>query len=94
MTTTTKTKGRKTRAHEQTCYCSAYGFPHRLNGGSCKYSKRGSIGPVAKHDEDEEQDCGDCMGTGIGWGGPDSSCSSCGGSGMPRRPRYRARPGS
>ena len=90
---TTKTTGRKTRAHKSTCRCSAYKFPHRLNGGSCTRRVRGTVGAVEREAE-EDHDCGDCMGTGIGWGGPDSRCGSCGGSGMPRvsRSRYRDEP--
>jgi hypothetical protein len=96
MTNTIKVKkGRKARPHEQTCYCRSYGFPHRLNGGTCTARVRGHPWAVAKREEeeeDEDRDCGDCMGTGIGWGGPDSRCSSCRGSGMPRAARYRDEP--
>ena len=30
----------------------------------------------------EEDDCPDCIGTGIGWNGPESSCGTCNGSGV------------
>jgi len=41
-----------------------------------------------------EYDCGDCRGTGEGYP-PGTNCSSCGGSGIPRRPRNWGRdPGS
>lgn len=30
------------------------------------------------------RDCGSCLGTGIGWNGPDSLCPSCGGTGTIR----------
>lgn len=32
-------------------------------------------------DPEDDNDCGSCQGTGIGWGGPDSSCSVCRGRG-------------
>ena len=65
---------------QATCACSAYRFPHREGGGACSM-KDG-------RDENDDGSCGDCQGTGIGWGGPDSSCSSCGGSGSRPAPRY------
>ncbi len=46
--------------------------------------------PEDRDDEaDEECDdtCSDCQGTGIGWAGPESSCSSCGGRGYDKPER-------
>lgn len=78
------TTGRKARPGECVCRCKAYRFPHREGSKEC----------AALAEEEANAGCGDCMGTGIGWGGPDSRCGSCGGSGMPRvsRSRYRDEP--
>lgn len=67
------------RARETTCRCDAYRFPHREGGGKC----------LPPEERDYDPSCADCMGTGIGWGGPDSSCSSCRGSGIERARRER-----
>ena len=34
-----------------------------------------------KETKPETTDCDSCRGTGIGWGGPDSNCNPCRGSG-------------
>lgn len=44
----------------------------------------------ARFDEqmnDFEAHCQSCIGTGIGWNGPDSYCGCCGGSGINRERR-------
>ena len=60
----------------QVCRCNAYTFPHREGGGSCPMEDG--------RDPNDDGDCHACVGTGIGWGGPDSACGVCGGSGVKR----------
>ena len=74
MTNTKKHRG-------PVCECNAYRFPHREGGGKCEADA------PAEDAEEDSPDCNSCRGTGIGWGGPDSRCGTCGGSGMPRKTR-------
>lgn len=57
------------------CRCSAYKFPHRLGGGQCS-------------DEDDDNTCHSCLGTGEGmW--ESASCGSCNGRGVLRPSTWR-----
>lgn len=56
---------------QETCHCSAYTFPHRLDGGDCSPDSR-------------VQQCPHCRGYGVLPSGPfgeEPECHYCGGSG-------------
>lgn len=73
----TTNKPKRKRARGPVCSCDAYRFPHREGGGRC--------------DPEAAREAALCCGTCGGSGGGEGywRCTSCGGTGQRRMPRYR-----